>query len=88
MKKFFKNVMMLAFLMVTVASCKYDDGELWDKVNSLDDRLTSIEAKLTQMNSDISTLSSIVNALQNNVYVASVDEIENGIRLLLQMEPR
>ena len=67
--------------MVAAVACKYDDGELWDKVNSLDNRLTSIEAKLSQMNSDINSLSTIVNALQNNVYVANVVEVENGYQI-------
>lgn len=71
----------MAFFMVVAVACKYDDGELWDKVNSLDNRLTSIEAKLSQMNSDINSLSTIVNALQNNVYVANVVEVENGYQI-------
>lgn len=66
---------------MSAVACKYDDGELWNKVNSLDDRLTSIETQLSQMNSDISSLSTVVNALQNKVYVASVDEVENGYQI-------
>ena len=62
-------------------SCKYDDDELWDKVNELDDRVTSIESTLSKMNSEISSLSTIVNALENNVYVSSVEEIENGYNI-------
>lgn len=81
MKKSIKSLLLLALLMVAAVACKYDDGELWDKVNSLDDRLTSIETKLSQMNSDISSLSTIVNALQNKIYVTSVDEIENGYQI-------
>lgn len=65
-------------VIIGAVSCKYDDGELWDKVNSLDDRLTSIEGKLTQMNTDISSMSSIVNALNGNVYVTSVTETTEG----------
>lgn len=81
MKKSLKSLLLLAFLMVSAVACKYDDGELWNKVNSLDDRLTSIETQLSQMNSDISSLSTVVNALQNKVYVASVDEVENGYQI-------
>lgn len=81
MKKTFKSLMLLMSLMVAVVACKYDDGELWDKVNSLDDRLTSIESQLSQMNSDINSISTIVNALQNKVYVSSVNEVENGYQI-------
>lgn len=81
MKKTLKNLMLLMSLMMAVVACKYDDGELWDKVNSLDNRLTSIENQLSQMNSDINSISTIVNALQNKVYVTSVDETENGYQI-------
>lgn len=74
-----KKIWLLALLfMVSVTACKYDDGEIWDKVNSLDDRVTSIEEQLSKMNNNISALQTLVNALQNNVYVASVENTENG----------
>ena len=78
MKRAINSLLLLSFSMIIAVSCKYDDGELWNKVNSLDDRLNSIETQLTQMNSDINSLSTIVNALQNNVYVSSVNEVDNG----------
>ena len=80
MKRCIKSLL-LSLIMVATVSCKYDDGELWDKVNSLDDRLNSIETQLRQMNSDISSLSTIVNALQNKIYVASVDEVKDGYQI-------
>ena len=81
MKKSFKNAMLLAFVIFAAVACKYDDGELWDKVNSLDQRLNNVESKLSQINSDISSLSTVVNALQNHVYVKSVDDVENGYQI-------
>lgn len=65
-------------MIIGTISCKYDDGDLWDKVNDLDNRLTNIENQLTQMNTDITSMSSIVNALENNVYVTNVIKTENG----------
>lgn len=73
-----KSVLLLVLLMISVISCKYDDAELWDKVNSLDDRVTSIEDKLKAMNSDISALQALANALQNKVYVESVEYKTDG----------
>ena len=71
----------LLLLIVVIAACKYNDGELWDKVNSLDNRLTSVEDQLSQMNSDISSISIVVNALQNNIYVTNISKIQNGYRI-------
>lgn len=65
-------------MIISAVSCKYDDSELWDRVNDLDDRLTSIESQLTKMNSNINSISSIVNALEGNVYVTKVTETADG----------
>lgn len=73
-----KSLFLWSLMIIGAVSCKYDDGELWNKVNDLDDRLTNIESKLTQMNTDITSMGSIVNALEGNVYVTSVTETENG----------
>lgn len=73
-----KNILTAAILLISFAACKYDDGDLWDKVNSLDERVTSIENQLKTINSDLSALQTIVNALQNNVYVASVENTSAG----------
>ena len=73
-----KSLFLWSLMIIGAVSCKYDDGELWDKVNDLDGRLTNIEGQLTQMNTDITSMGSIVNALEGNVYVTSVTETENG----------
>lgn len=76
-----KSILLLVLLMISAVACKYDDAELWDKVNSLDDRVTSIEGRLSQMNSDINAISVIVNALQDKVYVSSVEQNEDGYQI-------
>lgn len=73
-----KNILAIAIMLIGVVACKYDDGDLWNKVNSLDERVSSIENQLKTINSDISALQTIVNALQNNVYVASVETTDDG----------
>ena len=65
-------------MIISAVSCKYDDSELWDRVNDLDDRLTSIESQLNKMNSNINSIKSIVNALEGNVYVTKVTETADG----------
>ena len=82
--KFLKKAnlfLLLAFLLVGVGACKYDDDALWDKVNSLDDRVTAVEGQLEQTNSGLSAISTILNALQNNIYVESVTETEDGYQI-------
>ena len=80
MKKF-KRLLLFMLMTTVIAGCKYDDGELWDKVNSLDNRLTQIETQMSQMNAEINSISTIINALQNKVYVTSVKETENGYQI-------
>ena len=76
-----KNFLVWVLLLICTVSCKYDDGEIWDKVNSLDDRLTAIEGQLNQLNSDIESVSTIANAVQNNVFVSKVEETSEGYRI-------
>lgn len=81
-KRCFSNVIGVALLLCAVfGSCKYDDGEIWDKVNSLENRIVEIETKLSQINTNISSLTTIVSALQNKVYVESVESKDDGYLL-------
>lgn len=72
-----KIFLLVALIVISVSACKNDD----DKVKSPGEPLTSLEGKLNQMNADINAISVIVNALQNNVYISSVDQTENGYRI-------
>ena len=73
-----RSLWLLLVLIIGLSACKYDDNELWDKVNSLTERVSSIEQQLSRMNADISAISTTANALQNNVYVESVTNTANG----------
>ena len=73
-----KNIWLLVLLVMTAISCKYDDGELWDKVNSLDDRVTSIEETLENLNEQTSSLQTLINGIANRVYISSVTSTNNG----------
>lgn len=65
-------------LAASVVGCKYDDEELWNRVNSLEERIESLEEQLTSMNQDISSISTVVNALQNDLSVTSIEETDDG----------
>lgn len=76
-----KHVCLLV-LLVGITSCsKYDDGELWNKVNSLDDRVSSIENQLKALNDDITSISAIVKALQDRLYLTNVVTLVDGYSL-------
>lgn len=80
--KIFKFTCRVLLLMIFVAACsKYDDGELWNTVNSIDSRVTSIENQLKSLNSNIDSISTIVNALQNRLYVTNVTKSKDGYTL-------
>ena len=64
MKKFF----IFSLIAVFITACsKYDDGDLWDKVNDLDTRVETLEKAAKTTNSDIESLRSLLTALQKNV---------------------
>ena len=76
LKKFF--VLMLVALTAITSSCKYDDDELWDTVNSLAERISALETLTKQMNSDIAAMQSVISALENKVYVSEVEKLTDG----------
>ncbi len=79
MKKLFVTLFTIGALVLGGCGDDYDDGKLWDAVNSLDDRVTALESMMSRMNSDINSMSVIVNALQNNVYVTEVTQISEDV---------
>lgn len=81
-KRWYSNLIVVALsLCMIMGACKYDDGEIWDKVNKLENRVADIEKKLNEMNANISSISTIVSALQNKVYVESVESKDEGYLL-------
>lgn len=65
-------------LLINSTCSKYDDGEIWDEINSLDKRIAAIENQLKSINTNISSLSTLVNTLENRLYVSGVTELVDG----------
>ncbi|MBO5861897.1 MAG: hypothetical protein J6Q88_02045, partial [Bacteroidales bacterium] len=67
-------------VLLSIWGCnRYDDTDLWDKVDSLEERIARLEKLCNEMNTNISSLENIVTALQNNDYVTDVTTIiESG----------
>ena len=64
------------FVAMFVSSCsKFDDTQIWDKINDHEQRISRLEELCQQMNSNISSLQTIVSALQNNDYVTAVTPV-------------
>ncbi len=82
MKKFFTRKLAvwtgIAAMALSVGCSEYDDTDLWNNVNDLKDRVAALETQLKRMNEDISSVKKIVDALQKNVYVAKVEQTDNG----------
>ena len=63
-------------LAIVVSSCsKFDDTDIWNKLNDHEKRIVSLEELCKQMNTNISSLQSIVNALQKNDYITNVSPV-------------
>lgn len=67
-------VLALMLLASAFTSCQYDDGDLWDKVNSL-------EQQVDANKEDIATLTSLVEALNKGKVIVSTTQTENGYTL-------
>lgn len=61
---------------VVVSSCsKFDDTEIWDKLNDHESRITALEELCKQMNTNITALQTIVEALEKNDYITNVSPV-------------
>ncbi len=71
---------MIFTVSVFLANCSkdYDDGKLWDEVNSLDKRVVDIENTLTSLNSDIATINRLAMTGSNGLSVSSVTQTAGG----------
>ena len=67
-------VLALMLLASAFTSCQYDDGDLWDKVNSL-------EQQVDANKEDIATLTSLVEALNKGKVIVSTTQTETGYTL-------
>ena len=75
-----KHILLMTAVLLSIWGCnRYDDTDLWDKVDSLEERIARLEKLCNEMNTNISALENIVTALQNNDYVTDVTSIiESG----------
>lgn len=72
-------IFITALLLLINSTCsKYDDGEIWNRIDNLDKRVTAIENQLKSINADISSLSTLISTLENRRYVTGVSELMDG----------
>ena len=78
MRKFLRLALSVAAALTAMVGCSYDDEALWNEVEQIKDRVTTLEEAVIKTNEDIVALQTIVEALQNNVYVVSVNATADG----------
>ena len=80
--KSFSNLLLTAFLLTGIVVSCYDETAVMDKIDGLDSRISALEQQMQTANSNISSLQTITAALQKNVSVTSVTEVEGGYKLV------
>ncbi len=73
-----------ALLFFAAAGCSddYDDTELRNGLNDLNDRVGRLEQQVAKLNDDYASMTKIVEKLEQNVYVASVESVEGGYKIV------
>ncbi len=60
-------------------SCsKFDDSEIWDKLNNHESRITELERLCKEMNAEIIKLQTLVSAFENNDYIINASPLVTG----------
>ena len=68
-----------ALLAIMALSCsKFDDSEIWDKLNNHESRITELEKLCKEMNAEIIKLQTLVTALENNDYIVTASPLVTG----------
>lgn len=80
--KSFSNLLLTAFLLTGIVVSCYDETAVMGKIDGLDSRISALEQQMQTANSNISSLQTITAALQKNVSVTSVTEVEGGYKLV------
>ncbi|MDR3235473.1 MAG: DUF4988 and DUF4465 domain-containing protein [Prevotellaceae bacterium] len=70
-----------ALLYAGLASCSYDDGELWNSITDLEQRVETLEETVTRLNADVGAMQSLVNALHGGHVITRVEETADGYAL-------
>lgn len=68
----------VAALLFTAVSCSYDDTEIKGEVDELDGRVTKLEEAVNSINTNVGSLMTIVNALEKEVKIDKVVDLEDG----------
>lgn len=70
-----KNLLLIAIAVLSLASCKYDDGAIWDAVKNLEERLITLETWQKQASDEIALLKAITD---ESDYILSVVPVMEG----------
>ena len=76
MRKLFILLMMPVVLAVSCS--KFDDTQIWDKLNDHEKRISALEELCRKMNTNIDALQTIVDALQKNDCITAVAPVTEG----------
>lgn len=76
MKKLSYLLLSLALPCLILTGCKYDDDDLWNKVNDHEERLAALEQWQATVNGNITSLQGLVTALQDNDYVTEITSFD------------
>ena len=77
MRKYISLVGAVFAIWGTIIGCsdKFDDTQIWEKMNSLEGRIAALEQLCRQINTNIASLQNVVDALQEKDYITNISPI-------------
>lgn len=79
-----KKILLFVFTIISFWGCseKFDDSEIWDKLNALENRVAALEQLCRQTNTNLTSIQTIVEGLQNNDYITNIAPIMEGDKVI------
>lgn len=81
--RFMRHTLIALTALITMSSCaRFDDSEIWDKLQEHEDRIQKLEEMCSRLNENITALQAVLTALEENDYVTDVVKImEDGVEI-------
>lgn len=77
-----RRLLVLSFVLMLSACARFDDTEIWDKLQDHEERIEMLETLCDRLNTNIESIQTLLSAVQNNDYVTDVVALMEGNNII------
>ena len=77
-----RRLLVLSFVLMLSACARFDDTEIWDKLQDHEERIEMLETLCDRLNTNIESIQTLLSVVQNNDYVTDVVALMEGNNII------